>query len=297
MSTERPPERWAFEITKVLSTVLGTERFPVDVPAVAMEYSAQRWPDDRVVSIEGASLPGFDGALFKATPPKRGWGIIYNNAIRSPGRINFTLAHEFGHYLQHRLRYPNGISCSQEQVAWDSDEGQVEYQANVFAANLLMPLDDFRRHAPEREAVDMEILSQCAERYRVSLLAAALRWIDYTAKRAVLVVSRDDFMLWSRSSTRALHSGAYFRTSKSPPRPIPPESLAARRDVQADNRSGVLHPPGVWLNEPTLEMTIFSEQYDFVISLLQLEDQRPFSNERDEEIEEDTYDRFVARGH
>ncbi len=27
----------------------------------------------------------------------KGWGIFYNNAIASEGRINFTLGHEFGH--------------------------------------------------------------------------------------------------------------------------------------------------------------------------------------------------------
>jgi len=29
-------------------------------------------------------------------------------------------------------------------VRWDSEYGQVEHQANLFAANFLMPLDDFR---------------------------------------------------------------------------------------------------------------------------------------------------------
>jgi hypothetical protein len=35
------PERWAFEITHVLNAVLGEDRFPVDVPAVAQEYTRQ----------------------------------------------------------------------------------------------------------------------------------------------------------------------------------------------------------------------------------------------------------------
>jgi hypothetical protein len=41
------PERWAIDISLVLNAVLGKDRFPVDVPVVAKEYSAQRYPDDR----------------------------------------------------------------------------------------------------------------------------------------------------------------------------------------------------------------------------------------------------------
>ena len=195
------PERWAIEITKVLNLVLGPEHFPIDVIRVAREYTAQRFPRDAITMAQGANLPGFDGALYPAPAGKTGWGIVYNNALASPGGINFTLAHEFGHYLLHRLAYPDGIRCGEQDVVrWDFDYGQIEHQANRFAANLLMPLDDFRRQIDARAKVDIDVISSCAERYRVSLMAAILRWLTYTERRAVLVVSPDDFVLWSRSS-------------------------------------------------------------------------------------------------
>jgi hypothetical protein len=119
------PERWAFEITHVLNAAFGADRFPIDIPMVAREYSKQRFPDDPIVSVQGDDLPTFDGALFKAKAGRKGWGIIYNSAITSKGRINFTLAHEFGHYLLHRLAYPNGFQCGQQQIVrWDSEYGQ-----------------------------------------------------------------------------------------------------------------------------------------------------------------------------
>jgi len=166
------PERWAIEITKVLNLVLGPEHFPIDVIRVAREYTAQRYPGDAITMAHGANLPGFDGALFPAPAGKAGWGIIYNNALASPGRINFTLAHEFGHYLLHRADYPNGIRCGEQDVVrWDSAYGQIEYQANRFAATLLMPLDDFRRQIAADAAVDLDLISHCADRYRVSRIA------------------------------------------------------------------------------------------------------------------------------
>src|SRR6516225_1289161 len=253
------PERWAIEITKVLNLVLGPEHFPIDVIRVARDYTAQRFPGDPITMAQGANLPGFDGALFPAPAGKTGWGIVYNNALASPGRINFTLAHEFGHYLLHRADYPNGIRCGEQDVVrWDSAYGQIEYQANRFAATLLMPVDDFRRQIADDAKVDLDLISHCADRYRVSLIAAILRWLTYTTRRAVLVVSRDDFILWSRSSDAALKTGAFFRTS-GPPVEIPVASLAATRDQLIDGRVGVLHRPGVWFPKEVREMTIFSE--------------------------------------
>ena len=202
--------------------------------------------------------------------------------------------HEFGHYLLHRLAYSDGIRCGEQDVVrWDSDYGQIEHQANRFAANLLMPLDDFRRQIGARAKVDLDLISYCAERYRVSLIAAILRWLTYTERRAVLVVSRDDFVLWSRSSDTALKTGAFFRTSGAPVE-IPAASLAATRDQLVDGRAGVLHGPGVWFAEDVREMTIFSEQYDFTITLLLLEDRDRYV-QLEPDPEEDTYDRFMSR--
>jgi hypothetical protein len=50
----------------------------------------------------GRPLTGFDGALYSAPKGKKGWGMFYNP------RSSFTLAYEFGHYLMHRLAYPDG---------------------------------------------------------------------------------------------------------------------------------------------------------------------------------------------
>ena len=46
MSSTFSPERWAFEITHVLNAVLGAEHFPINVAAVAQEYSSQKFPND-----------------------------------------------------------------------------------------------------------------------------------------------------------------------------------------------------------------------------------------------------------
>lgn len=290
---ELSPERWAIDLSLLLNAVKGTNRFPVDIAELALEYSKMRFPDDPILRVAGDDLPGFDGALMKARGGKPGWGIFYNNAFKSRGRINFTLAHELGHYLLHRKAHPEGFHCSSNDVVrWDSQYGQIEHQANVFAASILMPLDDYRRQIPQHQRVDLETILACAERYRVSLIAAALRWLGYTTRRAILVCSRDGYILWAKPSKSALQSGIFFRTSKGPIE-IPGQSHAATPDMLVDGRTGVAHPGGVWFREPVQEMTVFSEQYDFAISLLTLEDRDRY--EISDEPVADSYDRFMSR--
>jgi len=295
MSVELSPKRWANDLTTLLNAVYQEDRFPVKVKQFALDYSRQRFPKDPVTDILGDSLPGFEGALFPAAEGKKGWGIIYNSAISSPGRVNFTLAHEFGHYLLHRLKYPEGITCGeQEMAAWDSEYRQIESQANDFAATLLMPLDDFRRQIGASTKPDIDALSGCADRYDVSLVASILRWLQYTERRSILVVSRDGFILWARSSAAALRTGAYFKTVNVPPVPIPVQSLAAQRHLLGGNKGIASLDAGTWLREPCEEMVLFSDQYDFTISLLHFRE-APSRFELDEEAEDDTFDRFRSR--
>ena len=168
------------------------------------------------------------------------------------------------------LGYPGQASRTMSRALALADQLKRPFNT-AFALQYAVPLDDFRRQIDPQARVDLDMISHCAERYRVSLIAALLRWLIYTTRRAVLVVSRDGFILWSRASEPAAKTGAVFRTAGGPIE-IPSASLAATQDLLVDGRTGVLHGPGVWFGEELREMTIFSEQYDFTITLLLLED-------------------------
>lgn len=177
---------------------------------------------------------------------------------------------------------------------WESEYAQRESEANAFASTLLMPLDDFRRQIDKRANPAFDGLGACADRYDVSLIAATLKWLQYTSRRALLVVSRDGFILWARSSARALRSGLYFKTRDTPPIEIPAKSLAANigglkgstgtRELEGD----------AWFGEPCTEHAILSGQYDFTLSLLHFAD-----DDRGDDLEEepidDTADRMRSR--
>lgn len=289
------PRRWANDLNTLLNAAFQEDRYPVDVKSLALDYSHQRFRDDPITDVLGDSLPGLEGALIPAQGGKKGWGIIYNKDVSSSGRINFTLAHELGHYLIHRLKYPEGMQCGEKEMAsWDSEYRKVESEANQFAASLLMPLDDMRRQINARAKPDFDALSMCAERYDVSLMALILQWLEYTERRAVLVVSRDGFILWARSSKPAHRTKAYFRTANRPPIEIHSQSLAAQRHKVAGNKGTADHEAGVWFDEPCQEVVLFSDQYDFTISLVHL---GPHSGrfELEDETGEDTFDRMSSR--
>lgn len=288
------PQRTANEITVVLRAA-GVAEYPLDVRTVATEISRAKYPESPITRIKGDVLPGFEGALSPAPAGRVGWGIFYNSGIESRGRINFTLGHEFGHYMLHREAYPNGIRCSTEDmVTWESEYAQRENEANIFAATLLMPLDDFRSLIDQRKRPDFGELGASADRYEVSLIAATLRWLQYTSRRSMLVVSRDGFVLWARSSKRALRSGLFFKTRNRPPIEIPTQSFAANTNALTNLKGVCEFDNDVWLGQPCIEHILISEQYDFTLSLLHFPDEDCQTEDLEEEVE-DVADRMRRR--
>ena len=101
MTDAKKPMAEANRISSMLNTVLGADRFPVKVDELALEYSRQCFADSPIDTVRGEDLDGFDG-LLKANKARSKWLVLYNSATPSEGRKRFTIAHEFGHYIQIR---------------------------------------------------------------------------------------------------------------------------------------------------------------------------------------------------
>lgn len=266
-----------------LSTMLrqvyaGEHRFPVDVRSVALEVSGQRFPNEPIRSIEDLNSEGLEGVLARH-PNGRYWKIGYSSAGRSPERVRFTLAHEFGHYLLHRKKR-NRFECTElDMHDWDSTERAIESEADLFASYLLMPLDDFRLQV-DGQPISIELLQHCADRYGVSLMAAALKWIEVAPRRAVVVAVRDGFLLWARSNRAARKMGTVLRTRVSPPIEVPVGSL-----LDEDGEVGVLTPrtasARLWFPDEDVELTLIEHafvavgKFSYKLGLLILPDGNP----------------------
>jgi hypothetical protein len=107
--------------------------------------------------------------------------IVLNAAERAsrPGdpplrRFRFTIAHELGHWVCHAQQSADAepVYCRQADLARDVDRG-LEREANVFAAELLMPEQVVRETWSDTPDVEA-----CASRFDVS--PTAMQWRLYS---------------------------------------------------------------------------------------------------------------------
>lgn len=309
------PVPWANRLNKLLDqfhAVHGGDRFPVDVAALIREVPGT-FQTGEPISIRGEAMdPEFEGGLFNLDAGEDGkgnWAIIYNRTITSAGRIRFTLAHELGHYLVHR-QLQESFSCSEADMThWDAEERQIEVEADLFASYLLMPIDDYRKQVAGT-AIDLDVLGGCADRYGVSMTAAILKWLELTPQRAVLVMSRDGIVQWTRGSESGKWlSMALNKKQSNGTRRALPSGCATRLTTGSNvDRQGTPMEARVWFpDEPAgmvlREMRIVSDLYRQTMTLLVLPPEvKPWERDKptdDDEADggiENTFDRFIRNG-
>lgn len=251
----KSPEAYGIEMSK-LWTLSGMP-FPIKPGELALEVSKARF-EDKIAVVHSHSVRGIDGMLTKSKTANE-WFILYDETVDTEGRINFTVAHEFGHYLLHRTLDQN-FNCTQSKIlGFDNNSaGIIEREANIFASYLLMPIDDFRKQVGNNK-MSLELLAHCAHRYNVSMTAASIKWAQFTDEAAVVVVARDGFILWAATSQSARKAGVRF--SKGDPLP----NLAEQRVVSGAfaNRAALRRPPGVWHTQhEAIEDLIISDKYE-----------------------------------
>ena len=88
---------------------------------------------------------------------------VYIGAIHENARDRFTLCHELGHFLMHM---PERVAFARGEIPAYMDP---EWQANVFAGELMAPYDLVKHMTPEM------IAEQCG----MSLMAAKIQYMEY----------------------------------------------------------------------------------------------------------------------
>ena len=282
MTEPTTPAGWGIQLSKLW--IVSGQAFPVDVKMLALEVTKQRFADP-VGLVVPHGVSGIDGMLSKRTK-KGDWCISYDEEVVVPGRINFTLAHELGHYFCHRQRQAE-FRCGQGAMLdyYGEASRQMEKEANVFASYLLMPATDFRQQI-DGQTITLELLGEVADRYQTSFTATALKWLEITEEAAMLVVSRDEFVCWSYPSKLARSRRAWL----APGTTVPEAALV--RLKSAANQAGNTWcrvPAGVW--HPSLEAeesVIVSDQFELTIFLVRYPEARVVV--QNEETEIDAFD-------
>jgi len=149
------------------------------------------------IEIRESNLKGAEAWLIRAG--KRGI-IRVRNDVGVPGRRNFSIGHELGHWKLHP-------GLSQEWVCSTGDVhgyrgSAVENEANAFSAELLMPKFMFRPYC-QRFPLGFQLIDKLAHLFRTSIVATAIRAVEETKEQAVLVVSDGEVVSWCRTSDSA----------------------------------------------------------------------------------------------
>jgi hypothetical protein len=186
--------------------------------------------------------PGYSALLFRAG---EGGGIMLA-AGQPPGRRRFSIAHELGHFLipSHERQGIEGYCLSLDMRARSYDARTVEWEANDFAAELLMPQRLFRADAARMEpsVANIETLAG-PDYYGVSRLAAAWRHTEVSARAAAVVLVTDRRVTW------IVRSEAFELPLTERQQFVHPETLAsaAFRGEGVDPRPQLVNA-GVWLD-------------------------------------------------
>jgi len=102
--------------------------------------------------------------------------ISINQHIREVGRKRFAIAHELGHFILHKHQTPGTICTEESFFTWYNQSVGVK-EANVFAAELLMPESLFREHIV-KTTPDLKTVQRLSGEFNTTLTATAIRYVE-----------------------------------------------------------------------------------------------------------------------
>jgi len=195
--------------------------------------------------------------------------VTINSAIPEPERKRFGLAHEIGHFILHREK-ANTYDCTNRDFLTWYKESSNEPQANVFAAELLMPERIFSPLISNCQP-SFRIIKSLATLFRTSLTATAFRFVELNKNPCALICVQEAKLSWRCWSDlfhqrilprgtdidQCCYAGTYFLDGVRPPEE--PQTV----------------PPIVWLDTPDLvqgyrlyEQAVCMPSYRTVLTLL-----------------------------
>ncbi len=136
----------------------GIETSPLDVSALTKSLGIKMLLEP----MEGEE----SGSLKK--DKRTGQWIMTVNSLHHFNRQRFTIAHELGHFIKHSMQSDNFEDAS---FFRNGESNRLEFEANTFAAELLMPAEDYHAFV---ERVSRKV-DDIALHFQVSSMAVRIR--------------------------------------------------------------------------------------------------------------------------
>ncbi len=157
----------------------------------------------------------YDGML-EYHKSKNRFLLFYNTKYESKShssrmhpRTRFSIGHELGHYFlnHHRAYLMRNKSSHQSKGEFLSDL-VVEREADSFAASIVMPTS-LARPMVNKAELNVERISEIAEYFNASLVAATFRCISLSHFPCAVAGVRDGMVSWMFPSEPLIEAGVY----------------------------------------------------------------------------------------
>lgn len=137
-------------------------------------------------------LDGMDGRIVRDGDAAI---ITVNNAITFDGQKRFVIAHELGHFFLHPSTRQIETVNSFETNNWSEKQETEEYEANLFAAELLMPEALFK---PRIKGIkpSFDLVDSLTKEFCTTFTATAVQFVLKTPEECVLVSCANRERLW-----------------------------------------------------------------------------------------------------
>jgi Zn-dependent peptidase ImmA (M78 family) len=197
--------------------------------------------------------------------------IYVDQRSGNPGRIRFAIAHEIGHLVLHAGESQAWLWQDTAASLIDYHNSVQEIEANLFAANLLMPTRLFGPDV-QQTAFCIAGIKYLAAKYQVSLTAAARRFVDESRDNLMLVFSENGRVNWWHRTINV--PGFYLRANMN----VPADSDAADCSQGLPGKQDLMEvEPHIWFTElhghKVLEQSLKLGNFPWVLTLIQAEEQ------------------------
>lgn len=260
------PEKLVLEILK------NEPDLPIPVPIEKIAFQLG------ITRIECMDSEGFIGGLI--TNDTKSTGVILVKDNLQPGRRQFTVGHELGHFLipTHTPSHGDRFLCSiDDLLSLDPKVADTrkrwEAEANRFAGLMLVPPPVFRKDANKSKDPDLCEILRLAKRYEVSKEVAGRCYVDYRTEPVAFIVTHNGRVLrsYKRKNDFPFISVAWGS-------PVPQRSLLMRRRHNVSETSEIDEiDAGVWLDTPwgtrapNLYEQVHTQQQGYALILLTVE--------------------------
>ena len=239
--------------------------FHVQTPE-AIELETIAWHLGRLTIKEGG-LDGAEGRIV-ASSGHGGTNTIRVAPKKNEGRYRFTIAHEIGHYVLHPRDNLDKTDNREHFTVWN--EAGEEAEANIFAAELLMPEFLFKPQC-RGKTPSLKLVDDLAATFHTSTLATVIQYWKYTNEPVSVVLSKG----WNMKSFCPFEGGwPRIRYGRIHDHSAAGERLAGKA---ADPEKMVRTPAYAWLEgfendtrHDIMEDSRYLDWYDRTISLLWL---------------------------